>query len=61
MRPWHRLPREAVDALSLETFIARLYGALGSLSWWVVPLPMAGGWGWVCFKVPYSTKHSVIV
>ena len=28
---WHRLPREAVDALSLEAFKARLDGALGSL------------------------------
>ena len=28
---WHRLPREAVDALSLDAFQARLDGALGSL------------------------------
>jgi len=28
---WHRLPREAVDAPSLEAFKARLDGALGSL------------------------------
>jgi len=32
MRPWHRLPRETVDAPSLEEFKARLDGALGSLS-----------------------------
>ncbi|KFO72745.1 hypothetical protein N303_04503, partial [Cuculus canorus] len=31
VRHWHRLPREAVDALSLEMFKARLDGALGSL------------------------------
>ena len=30
-RCWHRLPREVVDALSLEVFKARLDGALGSL------------------------------
>ena len=30
---WHRLPREAVDAPSLEAFKARLDGALGSLVW----------------------------
>ncbi|KFQ36109.1 hypothetical protein N332_12316, partial [Mesitornis unicolor] len=31
MRHWHRLPREAVDAPSLEVFKARLDGALGNL------------------------------
>ncbi|KFO79712.1 hypothetical protein N303_01074, partial [Cuculus canorus] len=31
VRHWHRLPREAVYAPSLEVFKARLDGALGSL------------------------------
>ena len=31
MRPWHRLPREAVAAPSLEGFKAKLDGALGNL------------------------------
>ncbi|KFO73028.1 hypothetical protein N303_02816, partial [Cuculus canorus] len=31
VRHWHRLPREAVTAPSLEVFKARLDGALGSL------------------------------
>ncbi|KFO79923.1 hypothetical protein N303_15217, partial [Cuculus canorus] len=31
VRHWHRLPREAVDAPSLQVFKARLNGALGSL------------------------------
>ena len=31
MRCWNRLPREVVDALSLEVLKARLDGALGSL------------------------------
>ena len=36
------LPREAVDAPSLEAFKATLDGALGSLIQWVAALPMAG-------------------
>ena len=31
VRPWHRLPREAVAAPSLEGFKARLDGTLGNL------------------------------
>ena len=31
VRPWHRVPREAVAALSLGGFKARLDGALGNL------------------------------
>ncbi|KFR12151.1 hypothetical protein N306_10939, partial [Opisthocomus hoazin] len=31
VRPWHRLPREAVAAPSLAVFKARLDGALSSL------------------------------
>ena len=31
VRPWHRLPREAVAAPSLEGFKARLDGALSDL------------------------------
>ena len=31
---WNRLPREVVDAPSLEVFKARLHGALGSLVWY---------------------------
>ena len=39
---WYRLPREVVDAPSLEMIKARLNEALGSLSWWVAALFMAG-------------------
>ena len=42
VRPWHRLPREAVAAPSLAVFKARLDGALSSLVWWKVSLLMAG-------------------
>jgi len=45
VRPWHRLPREAVAAPSLALFKARLDGALSSLVWWKVSLPVAGGLG----------------
>jgi len=40
---WNRLPREVVDAPSLQALKARLDGVLGSLSWWVGTLSMAGG------------------
>ena len=40
---WNRLPKEAVDASSLETFKARLDVALGSLVWWLATMHIAGG------------------
>jgi len=43
MRPWHRLPREAVAAPSLEVCKAGWDGALSNLVWWKVSLPVAGG------------------
>ena len=39
----NRLPKEVVDAPSLEAFKARLDVALGSLVWWLVTLHIAGG------------------
>ena len=44
MRHWLRLPREVVGAPSLETFKARLEGALGSMIQWMAALPTVGGW-----------------
>ena len=38
---WNSLPKEAVDAPSLEALKARLDVALGSLVWWLATLPMA--------------------
>jgi len=38
-----QLPREALGASSLEVFMTRLDGALGSYYLWVAALPMAGG------------------
>jgi len=39
----NRLPKEAVDAPSLEAFKARLDVALGSLVCWLATLHTAGG------------------
>ena len=60
MKPWHRLPKEAGDAPSLEAFKARLDGALSNLIGLKVALFAAGGWtGWP-LKVPSHSNHSVI-
>jgi len=40
---WNGLPKETVDAPSLEAFKARLDVALGSLVCWLVTLHIAGG------------------
>ena len=40
---WNRLPKEVVDAPSLEAFKARLDVALGRLVRWLVTLHIAGG------------------
>ena len=40
----NRLPKEAVDAPSLQAFQARLDVALGSLGCWLATLHIAGGW-----------------
>ena len=60
MRPWHRLPREAVGTPSLEALRGRLDGALGSLSCWVAALRTVRRWRWVGFEGPSNPNHSVI-
>ena len=40
---WNRMPKEVVDAPSLEAFKARLDVALGSLVWGLATLHIAGG------------------
>ena len=42
VRCWHNLPREAVDAPSLEEFKVRLDGSVGSLIKQTAILIMAG-------------------
>jgi len=61
VRPCHRLPREAVGATTLEVLRTRLDGALGSLSCWEGNQLMAGGWGWVIFKVLFYLSHSEVL
>jgi len=44
VKPWHRLPREVVDAPSLETFKVRLDGALSNLIRLKASLLAVGVW-----------------
>ena len=47
VRQWNRLPKETVDAPSLQAFKARLDVALGSLGCWLVTCTQQGvGTGW---------------
>jgi len=45
VKHWHRLPREVVEALSLETLKARLDRALSNLIWLKISLLTAGRLG----------------
>ena len=57
---WNRLPKEAVDAPSLEAFKARLDVALDSLVWWLATLHIAGGWNSMTFDVLFNPGHPMI-
>jgi len=57
----NRLPKEAVDAPSLEAFKARLDVALGSLVWWLATLHIAGGGNWMSTVVLFNPGHSIIL
>ena len=61
VRPWPRLPKEAVAAPSLAGFKARLDGALSTLVWCKMSLLMAGGWNQMSCKVPSNPNHSNIL
>jgi len=45
VKHWNRLTREAVEALSLETFKARLDEVLSNLVWLKMSLITTGGLG----------------
>ena len=57
----NRLPKEAVNAPSLQAFKARLDVALGSLGCWLVTLHIAGGWNWMSIVVLCNPGHSRIL
>ena len=57
----NRLPKEVVDAPSLEAFKAMLEVALGSLVWWLVILHIAGGLKLDGHCGPFQPRHSVIL
>ena len=58
---WNRLPKEVVDAPSLEAFKARLDVALGSLVCWLATLHIAGGGNQMVIVVLFNPGHSVIL
>ena len=55
----NRLPKEAVDAPSLQAFKARLDVALGSLGCWLATLHIAGGWNWMVIVLLFNSGHSM--
>jgi len=64
VKHWHRLPREAVEAPSLEKFKARLDRTLSNLVQLKMSLLTAGGLGWMTSKDPCQPKafyDSVII
>ena len=56
VRHWNKLPREVVDAPSLETFKVRLDRALSNLVSWKMSLPTAGVLDQMIFKGPFQPK-----
>jgi len=57
----NRLPKEAVDAPSLQAFKARLDVALGSLGCWLATLHIAGGWNSMSTVGLSNPGHSMIL
>ena len=61
MTRWNRLPKEAVDAPSLEALKARLDVDLGSLVWWLVTLHTTGGWNEMSIGVLFNPGNYMIL
>lgn len=60
VRHWNTLPREFLDASSLEVSKARLDRAWNNLVKCKMSLAMAGGWNDMISNVPSNSNHSVI-
>ena len=60
MKHWNGFPSVVVDVPSLETFKARLDGALSNLVWLEMSLLTAGGWARWPLKVSSNPTHSMI-
>jgi len=56
VKHWNKLPREVVDAPSLETLKARMDGALSSLVLLKMSLLTAGWLAWMTSKCPFQRK-----
>ena len=54
-----KLPKETVDAPSLQAFKARLDVALGSLVCWLATLHTAEGWNRISIVVLCNPGHSM--
>ena len=61
VKHWNRLPREVVEAPSLETFKTRLDGALSNLISLKMSLLTAGRLGYMTSKVPSKPQHFMIL
>ena len=55
------MPKEAVDAPSLQAFKARLDVALGSLDCWLATLHIAGGWNQMVIVILFNPGLSMIL
>ena len=61
VRHWNRLPREVVDALSLETLKVRLDGALSNLICCRCSCSLQGSWTRWPLRVPSISNNSMIL
>jgi len=61
VRHLHMLPREVMDAPSLEVYKARWMGLWATCSSGRYPCQQQRGWKWMIYKVPSNSNHSTII